>query len=511
MSGSGCRLCGGSGWVPGPGGKSIRCFGDQGTPSQGLDPSMSFTSTLVVEDSDSRVAGDDYGTYYDKLQSFDTLDSDLSREDALLEARKDFTRWVEHAVFAEEGDTTRGRYWEGATRYATTPEGEWALRKISENPDTTSTLRTAAGAMLVEVEEYKATIRSGWLVEDESFDLSAAPAPATALVEEGAYVDKACLPYLSPDTKVTGPSAQVVSSSRTTGTVLISESEVSNAGITDSYLSDGSSVRDAHIYDSTLSGASVRGREDRTLSEYTSHPTIVRGSNLGQGSRVAGALVQDSAVEGSVVGTGTKNAGLVDSKRISDYYEVYYYAGSSIQHSDKADPKIGKEAEAAAYSKVVGSKIGKRSEIRNSSLANTVVKDGVNTNMAIISDSTLEGTAHVAGNYEHRLEKLEGYSVLEGITVRDRRARVSNVRLTREFIGEAAEVEKQSHVESVVQGGMVVTRYRTRFRTRRMRRAIWAYTTTKVDPKTGSLERQFVGYDNGSDSSPAVRQVMSLF
>lgn len=475
-----------------------------GSP-MGSPATLGFTSTLATDlASDS---GIDYDTLHSQLQTFEEIDNSDLRKNAIEEAQQEFHAWVGSAVFAEADDTTRGKYWEGATRYATTDEGYSALKSIAENPETTPTLRAAAGAMLLEVERYREEIRGGWVVSATSEEET--PARLTPMIEETAFVSYDSEENLSSGTQVLGNS-KVGGNTRTSGEVIIKDSAVDNAYVSRSQL-DQARVDSAIVKDSSITRARVIERNQFGLSDSErTLQTTVEGSVLSEVAEVSGASVTASRVEGTILGSGARDAGLKNSNEASKYYQTYTRGYDSYVYSEKADSRIGQIAEEATYSKVTRSTIGKGSVIKNSHVSNSVVKDGVDTDLAVIENSTLEGTAHVRGSFVHETKKLPNYNYLEEIIPRDRRARVANVHLTREFIGEAAEVTKQSHVQSMVKDGVVITRYRTRFRGR-MRRAVWAYTTTTVNPQNGSLKREFVGYDHGKESIPEVSRLISYF
>lgn len=439
------------------------------------------------------------------IDSVYSLFADQDSPEALELAQDDFQSWVLHAAFAPEGDSSRGQYWEGATRYATTPEGRAALERIVSNSETTESLRSAAGAMLAEVEMYGNDIRESWLIAPG--DIDEQQPLAEALIAPGAHVSFDSRERLSPDTRVLGAS-HVSYESRTSGSVTLNNAMLYAATVTDSVVED-SSLKKATVTDSMVVQATVEFQRQTSSYEQDTYPTSVSGSTIGPGGYVTGATVTDSKVLGEVVGTGADKAGLVDSQRVPHFYEVFTN-GYGDQVSERARVQIGEAAEKATHARVRSSIVGQGSKVRNSHLDHVVLNDGVDVDTAVVENSTLEGTSHVAGTFVHEREKLKGYNLLEQITPRDRRARVANVKLTREYIGEAAEVTKQSHVESATRDGVLVTRYRTRFRTR-ARRAIWAYTTTTVDPRTGSPIREFVGYDKGKNSSRAVQDLKNAF
>lgn len=421
---------------------------------------------------------------------------------ALEAAQDDFQSWVLHAAFAPEGDSTRGRFWEGATRYATTAEGRAALERIAANGETTPALRSAAGAMLAEVELYGEDIEQGWLVPAEV--LAEQPPLGEPLIEPSAHVSSDSKDNLSPDTQVLGTS-NVTFGSRTEGPVTLRNAKLYDAKVTDSVIEE-SSVEHATVTNSTVDQATVAFQRYASTNEQALFPTSVSGSTIGPGGYVVGATVTDSTVLGEVVGTSAAEAGLVNRNHIGEYYESYVN-GFGDTSSERARPRIGEIAEEATHARVVRSTVGQHSAVRNAHLTDVVLKDGVDVDTAVVENTTVEGTAHIAGSFTHERKVLKGYRWLQEIIPRDRRARVSNVTLTREFVGEAAEVTKQSHVKSLAADGMVITRYRTRFRTK-LRRAVWAYTTTTVDPRTGSLKREFVGYDHGDESTPEVLKMM---
>lgn len=503
MSDPGCRSCGGSGWIK-AGGQSVRCPGDASAPTAGAD-AVQYLSRLSLAQQNTQA--NDYPLLYARLQAFDEVDDADTRSTAVAEARAEFHAWVEKAVFAEEDDSARAVHWDGASRYATTEEGRRALEQIANNLETTPQLRRAAGAMLLEVEQHGEDIRNTWIVAPHEDD-SPVPRPRAAIVDADSSVFADDLGRMSPDTQVTGGSK--VRRSTTHGDVLISASSVDDSTITRSTVHQ-SQVADATVTDSTLTGATVYEPTypRRSSVEVARCPTQVERSTLSPGADVSSAHVSDSTVHGTVVGTGVHTARLFSSEEVGRFYEKYRTPlGEETNYH--ARPEIGVAAETATHSRVAHSTVGAGSTVRNSHLTYCLVKDGVDTEFAVIESSTLEGTAHIRGEFRHDTQPLVGYKVLHEIIPRDRRARVSNVRLTREYIGPAAEVTRQGHVKSVVKDGVVVTRYRTRFRTG-LRRAVWAYTTTRVDPSTGSLQREFAGYDDGVDSSPVVRALSSLF
>jgi hypothetical protein len=450
--------------------------------------------------------GPDSGPDTPTVDSLYTVFAGRNSIDALEAAQDDFQSWVIHAAFASEDDSTRGRFWEGATRYATTPEGRAALERIAANSDTTPALRTAAGVMLAEVDLYGEDIERAWVVSEVADD-DAQPARNTAFVASTASVAPSCSESLSSGTSVLGHSS-LQKASKTEGVVTLTDTDVEDSTVSDSVV-ENSTLRQVRIANSTVSGAHIApARYVHTISDDPT-PTSVTDSTVGAGAEIFGATVKDSVIHGHIEGTGASAAGLASTRNVTKYYEVYVN-GMGEERSEYADLSIGLAAEHATHSRVTKSTIHQGSSVRNAHLDGVTLKDGTDIDTAIVENSTLEGTAHIGGSFTHKITTLRGYSLLKQIIPRDRRARVSNVHLTREFIGESADVTKQSHVESTTRDGVLITRYRTRFRTK-MRRAIWAYTTTTVDPETGSLKRQFVGYDDPREPSRDVQRLADQF
>jgi len=439
------------------------------------------------------------------IDSVYSLFTDQYDSESLEAAQEEFQSWVLSAAFASEEDSSRGKYWEGATRYATTPEGRAALERIVSNSETTESLRIAADVMLAEVERYSDDIRKSWIVNPEQLE-NQQPL-AEAAIGPDVYVSLDSKTQLSPDTKVLGNS-EVAYESETMGSVTVHDSILHGAHVTDSLI-EKSSLQHASVANSQIADATISYQKDASPAENERFRTSVSGSTIGPGADIRGATIDKSTVLGEVIGTGAKKAGLADSRSLDGIYEVFTN-GLGEEVSERARTKLGEVAEEATHARVISSVVGRGSKVRNSHLDHVVLSDGVGVDTAVIENSTLEGTSHVAGSFIHERKKLRGYTMLQQITPRDRRARVANVKLTREYVGEAAEVTKQSHVESVTGDGVLVTRYRTRFRTR-ARRAVWAYTITTVDPRTGSLLREFVGYDFGKNASPKVQKLKNSF
>jgi hypothetical protein len=427
-----------------------------------------------------------------------------THEEMLTSAKADFDSWVTAATFAELGDSSRGRFWEGAAQFASTPEGDEVLQRIASNPATTSTLRSAALALQEEVRRNKEAIQSTWTpdVVDES-DYTTPQAPlGRAYIDLTAIVHYKNMDRLSPETRVLNHS-RVDADSVTFGAVIIDASQLESAHIQQSEIA-GSTILHAMVRTSMVEQSTISD-EKRLPHERMRLRTTVIDSRLTDGAIVEGAHVEGSRIEGTVRGTGTSDAGLVDRENAPEYYVYDNYGGT-----DRADPDIGSRAEEATYSKVSFSHIGKGSLVENAVVSDSTIEGSGTARFARISNATISGTARVEGTYEHRLEILPGYTVLKSISVFNRRADVANVTLDREYIGPSAEISSPRHVRSVVKGGMLYTRYRTRRKGSGPFRRSWGYTKVSVDPSTGSLNYDFLGF-SGNSANDAVRTVEGLF
>lgn len=488
-------------------------------------------------------------------------------------AHADFDNYLRLSAFTSEGeDTTRGKHWDGAVLHASTEEGQAKLERIIANPEATQELKDAAERLMIEVRAYESElqVRVDNEIADESLQTEAYIDDSVLIRTEHGNLCE-----LSPQTSVLGESeiynvategAVIIADSQVHSTPVsnseissgsrvhcssVSNSEVSggsslrNTEVTDSFVdasrvqgeglwrfegadgmqtvvievarshvTEASEIIGAQVTDSRIAGATVTTSWDtRNDQERGYFKTIVHGSSLEHGAVVSGAFVTESTIQGTVIGTGIGEAKLVGVGDGRMVLEENPYAsrdgGWGVLSNEKR-----RALSRMAYSTVERSTVGRGSEVRNTNVVDTVLGNGADVSYASVSRCTIEGTAHVAGHYRHILtpENSENPRGWLKLVEDDGRARVENVHLTREYVGPYAHVTEQSDVESVVTQGRLITRYRTGKRGGVLRKRLWGYTISEINPNDGSTMRTFIGvHGAGKTAQEQLDELAKLF
>lgn len=352
-----------------------------------------------------------------------------------LDSRDDFHQWVALSSFEEESeDARRGRYWEGATRYVSTPGGQQALAAILDNPDTPACLRSAAERLEMEMAAHHDSVKAEWSAElagqraAQSLDAALRP---TAAIDAQARVEEGVV--LEPTVSVHGDSVIHAGAFIGGDTSIESSRLLFGTTVVSSVIRD-SIAETVFIHDSRVIGAEVR--DCRVPSARKSAPTRVTNSELSEGSLVSLAEVRSSTIAGRVVGTNA----------------------------------------AGRHTTVSRSRVGQGAEVADAQVTDSILARGSSVQHADVRHAHLSGTARVEGTAEQP-------------------SRVENVSLDREFIGPNADVSSSDDVSSVVREGVLYTRYRTQSRSL-MGRRVWAYTEARVRPHDGTLTRAYLGAGN---------------